>query len=67
MPSTASKQQVTIRLDRRKLARAQRLLGAKTVTEALVHALDLATEKAVHDRIIRKYSGVGGRRAFARR
>jgi hypothetical protein len=59
------KSQVTIRLDRSQLARAQKALGAETVTEAIEQALVLATEKAEHDAIIRRYGGVGKKDAFA--
>ena len=61
------KSQVTVRLDKDQLVRAQRLLGAKTVTEALERALALATEKATHDAILRKYSSVGRKHSFADR
>jgi len=61
------KSQVTVRLDRSQLARAQRVLGAKTVTEAIEVALALATEKAAHNAILRKYSGVGRKYSFADR
>ena len=40
---------------------------AETVTEAIERALVLATKKATHNSIIRKYSGVGGKHAFAKR
>jgi hypothetical protein len=36
----------------------------KTTTETLQRALDLVTEKAAHDRVIRRYSGVGTPDAF---
>ena len=61
------KSQVTVRLDRSQLARARRVLGAKTVTEAIERALALATEKAAHDAIVRKYSSVGRKHSFADR
>ena len=61
------KSQVTVRLDKTQLARAQRVLGAKTVTEAIEKALALATEKAAHDAILRKYSGGGRKHSFADR
>ena len=61
------KSQVTVRLDKAQLVRAQRLLGAKTVTEAIEQALALATEKATHDAILRKYSGTGRKNSFADR
>ncbi len=56
--------QVSARLDPVQLKRAQKALAAKTTTETLQRALDLVTEKAVHDRVIRRYSGVGTRDAF---
>jgi len=61
------KSQVTIRLDKNQLVRAQKVLGAKTVTEAIERALALVTEKAAHDAILRKYSGVGKKDSFAGR
>jgi hypothetical protein len=56
---------VTVRLDKSQLARAKKALRAKTVTEAIEQALTLATEKAAHDSILRKYSGVGRKDSFA--
>lgn len=61
------KSQVTVRLDKNQLVRAQKLLGAETVTETIEQALALATEKATHDAILRKYSGVGRKNSFAER
>ena len=62
-----AKSQVTVRLDKEQLVRAKKALGAETVTEAIEQALALATEKATHDAIIRRYSGVGGKKSFAER
>lgn len=62
-----SKLQVTVRLDKEWLARAKRLLGAETVSETIEQALTLATEKATHDLILRKYNGVGRKNSFADR
>ena len=62
-----AKVQVTVRLDKDQLVRARKALGAETVTEVIERALALATEKAIHDAIVRKYSGVGGKNAFAHR
>jgi hypothetical protein len=62
-----AKQQVTVRLDKQQLVRAKKALGAETLTETIERALALATEKATHDAILRKYSGVGGKNAFANR
>jgi hypothetical protein len=62
-----AKTQVTVRLDEAKLARAKKALGAESVTETIEQALALATEKATHDAIIRKYSSVGRKNSFAGR
>jgi hypothetical protein len=62
-----AKSQVTVRLNKDQLIRAKKALGAETVTEAIERALALATEKTTHDAIIRKYSGVGEKDAFADR
>jgi hypothetical protein len=62
-----AKAQVTVRLDKSQLARAKRALRAGTVTETIEQALALATEKATHDAIIRKYGGVGRKNSFAER
>jgi len=62
-----AKVQVTVRLDKDQLVRARKALEAETVTEVIKRALALATEKATHDAIVRKYSGVGGKNAFAHR
>lgn len=59
-----TKMRVTVRLDRTKLARAKRVLRAHTVTEAIEMALALVTEKAAHDAVIRRCSGVGGPKSF---
>ncbi len=56
--------QVSARLNSDKLKRAKKALGAKTTSEAIQKALDLVTEKAAHDRVIQRYSGVGKQDAF---
>ena len=61
------KSQVTVRLDKNRLAKARKALGAETVTETIEQALDLAAEKATHDAILRRYSGVGKKDSFAGR
>ena len=62
-----AKTQVTVRLDEAQLARAKKALGAESVTETIEQALALAAEKAAHDAIFRKYSGVGRKSSFAER
>lgn len=56
--------QVSARLNSDKLKRAKKALGAKTTSETLQKALDLVTEKAAHDAVIQRYSGVGKPDAF---
>jgi hypothetical protein len=56
---------VSARLDPIQLKRAQKVLATKTTSETIQKALDLVTEKAAHDRVIRRYSGVGPQDAFA--
>jgi hypothetical protein len=56
--------QVSARLSLDKLKRAKKALGTKSTTETLQKALDLVTEKAAHDWVIQRYSGVGKRDAF---
>lgn len=62
-----AKSQVTVRLDKDRLARARKALGAETVTEVIERALELATEKAAHDTILGRYSGVGKKDSFVDR
>lgn len=62
-----AKSRIAVRVDKGLLARAQKALGARTVTQAIEQALALATEKAMHDAIICKYSGVGRKGSFAQR
>jgi hypothetical protein len=60
MPS----KQVSVRLNLAQLRRAKKLLAARTTSEAIQIALDLATEKAAHDEVVRRFGGVGSRDAF---
>ena len=56
--------QVSARLDPVKLKRAKRALVTRTTSETIPKALDLVTEKAAHDRVVRGYGGRGGPNAF---
>ncbi len=56
--------QVSARLNPSQLKRAKKALGTKTTSETLQKALDLVTEKAEHDSVVKRYSGVGGPDAF---
>lgn len=51
--------QISARLIPIRLRRAPKALGAKITSETLQRALDLVTEKVVHDRTLQRYSGVG--------
>ena len=57
--------QVSARLNPKQLRRAQKALGAKTTSETLKRALDLVAEKAMHDCVLQRYSGVGKPNAFS--
>ena len=56
--------QISARVNPVQLRRAQKALAAKTTSETIQKALDLVTEKAAHDRVVRRYSGVGRPDAF---
>lgn len=56
--------QVSARLDPVRLKKAKKALGTRTTSETLQKALEFITEKAAHDSVILRYSGVGGPNAF---
>ena len=56
--------QISARVNPVKLKRAQKALATKTTSETIQKALELVTEKAAHDRVVRRYSGVGRPDAF---
>jgi hypothetical protein len=55
---------ISVRVSTRQLKRAQKVLGVRTTSQTIQKALDMVTEKASHDRVIRRYSGVGTPDAF---
>jgi hypothetical protein len=55
---------ISVRVNQGQLKRAQKALAARTTSETIKRALDMVTEKAVHDRVIRRYSGAGTPDAF---
>jgi hypothetical protein len=59
-----SMRKVTIRLEEKQLKRAGRYLKTRKPTETVRAALDLVAEKAAHEQVVRKYSGVGRPDAF---
>jgi hypothetical protein len=58
--------QVSARLNPVQLKKAQKALATKTASETIQKALDFVTEKAAHDSVIRRYSGVGAPDAFGK-
>ena len=55
---------ISVRVSTSQLKRAQKALGARTTSETIQKALTMVTEKAVHDQVIRRYSGIGKPDAF---
>ena len=55
---------ISVRVSARQLQRAQKALGARTTSETVQKALDMVTEQAANDRVIRRYSGAGTQNAF---
>ena len=55
---------ISVRVDAVQLKRAQKALATRTTGETIRKALDMVTEKANHDRVIRRHSGVGTPEAF---
>ncbi len=56
--------QVSVRVNLAQLRRAKKLLAARTTSEVIRQALGLVTEKALHDQVVKRFSGVGSRDAF---
>ncbi|MBI3247218.1 MAG: hypothetical protein HYZ50_12010 [Deltaproteobacteria bacterium] len=55
---------VTARVEEKQLQQARRYLKTRTPSETMKAALDFVTEKAAHERVVRRYSGVGQPDAF---
>ena len=55
---------ISVSVNTRQLKKAQKALGARTTSETVQKALNMVTEKAAHDRVIRRYGGVGTPDAF---
>jgi hypothetical protein len=55
---------VSVRLEEKQLKRAGQYLKTRTPSETVRAALDLVAEKAAHEQVVRKYSGVGDADAF---
>lgn len=55
---------VTARLEDKQLRQVGQYLKTRTPTETVRAALDFVAERAAHEQVVRKYSGVGGSDAF---
>lgn len=56
--------QVSARVNPVQLRRARKALATRTTSETIQKALALVTEKAAHDRVVRRYGGAGPPDAF---
>ena len=59
-----AKRSVTTKVEEKQLRRAGRYLKTRRPSETIKAALDFVAEKAAHEHIVRKYSGVGQPNAF---
>ena len=59
-----AKRNVTTRVEEKQLRRAGRYLKTRSPAETVKAALDFVAEKAAHEQVVRKYSGVGRADAF---
>jgi hypothetical protein len=59
-----AKRQVTTRLEEKQLQRVGRYLKTHSPAETVKAALDFVAEKAAHEQVVRKYSGIGQPDAF---
>jgi len=59
-----AKRSVTTRVEEKQLKRVGRYLKTRGPTETVRAALDFIAEKAAHEEVIQKYSGVGQPDAF---
>ena len=59
-----AKRSVTTKVEEKQLRRAGRYLKTRRPSETIKAALDFVAEKAAHEHVVRKYSGVGQPNAF---
>ena len=59
-----AKRSVTTQVEEKQLRRAGRYLKTRRPSETIKAALDFVAERAAHDQVVRKYSGVGQPNAF---
>jgi hypothetical protein len=58
------KKNVTTRLEEKQLRQGGRYLKTRRPAETVRAALDFVAEKAAHEKVVKKYSGVGEPDAF---
>ena len=56
-----AKRSVIAQVEEKQLRRASQYLKTRRPSETLKAALDFVAEKAAHEQVVRKYSGVGNR------
>ena len=59
-----AKRSVTTQVEEKQLRRASRYLKTRRPSETIKAALDFVAERAAHEQVVRKYSGVGQPNAF---
>lgn len=59
-----AKRSVTTKVEDKQLRRASRYLKTRRASDTVRAALDFVAEKAAHEQVVRKYSGVGRPDAF---
>lgn len=59
-----AKRSVTTQVEEKQLRRAGRYLKTCRPSETIKAALDFVAERAAHEQVVRKYSGVGQPNAF---
>ena len=59
-----AKRSVTTQVEEKQLRRASRYLKTRRPSETIKAAIDFVAERAVHEQVVRKYSGVGQSNAF---
>ena len=59
-----AKRCVTTQVEEKQLRRAGRYLKTSRPSETIKAALDFVAERAAHEQVVRKYSGVGQPNAF---
>ena len=59
-----AKRSVTTKVEEKQLRRASRYLKTRRPSDTVKAALDFVAEKAAHEQVVRKYSGIGRPNTF---